>query len=61
LCRRANVIVIADEGLDYLDALGAPFAIIRPDRYLLGTAESADELRRLIAPLPHVPQVVQPA
>jgi 3-(3-hydroxy-phenyl)propionate hydroxylase len=61
LCRRSNIIIMADEGLDYLGALGASAAIIRPDRYLLGTADNGQDLRRLIAPLPAEPQVAEPA
>lgn len=51
-CEQASMRLFADEGLDYLATLGAPAAIIRPDRYLLGTAATADDLGRLVATLP---------
>jgi 3-(3-hydroxy-phenyl)propionate hydroxylase len=54
LCRQAKVVVLADEGLDYLETLGMPAAVIRPDRYLLGTARNGNELRRLLDGLPRV-------
>jgi 3-(3-hydroxy-phenyl)propionate hydroxylase len=36
---------------DWLDSIGARAAVVRPDRYLYGTARNADELRRLVRPL----------
>lgn len=61
LCGDANVCVFAGQGLDYLGTLGVPAAVIRPDRYLLGTAASADDLRTLLAPLRRVDRVREPA
>ena len=36
----------------YLDQLGTRAVLVRPDRYILGTAESADELAHLLKTIP---------
>lgn len=50
------VLVPADEPAiaDWLDALGAGMVAVRPDRYLLGTANTPQELQGLWARLAHV-------
>jgi hypothetical protein len=47
------VLVPADEPAiaGWLDALGAGMAVVRPDRYLLGTANTPQELKQLWARL----------
>jgi len=49
---QAEVAVLPDEALDYLDAIGADAVMIRPDHYILGTARTADELEALTRALP---------
>jgi 3-(3-hydroxy-phenyl)propionate hydroxylase len=50
--RRSSVVLLIDEGLDYLRALDAEAAVIRPDHYLLGVAANTDGLARLLSGLP---------
>ncbi len=42
--RRADVLVLRDEGAAYLEQLGCKWVIVRPDRYILAAATSAAEL-----------------
>jgi 3-(3-hydroxy-phenyl)propionate hydroxylase len=44
LWRRADVVVLPDEGSAYLAKLGCAAVIVRPDRYLLAAARGAAEL-----------------
>ncbi len=44
--------VLPAVGTDWLDGLGARAAIVRPDRYLLGTADDAEELAAVTRRLP---------
>lgn len=48
----AQGVLLEGEGLDYLDSLGVEAVLIRPDRYLFGTARSLTELEALINALP---------
>ncbi|MCZ4521762.1 bifunctional 3-(3-hydroxy-phenyl)propionate/3-hydroxycinnamic acid hydroxylase [Rhodococcus ruber] len=41
----------SDSARDWLARLGHRAVVVRPDRYILGVADSADELRELFAPL----------
>lgn len=52
---RADVAVLKDESLDYLDTIDAAAVVIRPDHYILGTARTAAELDALTRTLPLVP------
>jgi hypothetical protein len=47
-----------DELEAYLDRLGCAAVVIRPDRYVLGTANSSAELRALLARIPLVREAV---
>jgi 3-(3-hydroxy-phenyl)propionate hydroxylase len=47
-----------DELQAYLDRLGCAAVLIRPDRYVLGTANSSAELRALLARIPLVKEAV---
>lgn len=49
---RADVALLQDEAIDYLDSIGAGAVIIRPDHYILGTARSAAELDALTRAIP---------
>jgi 3-(3-hydroxy-phenyl)propionate hydroxylase len=42
--RRADVVILPDEGSSYLAKLGCSAVIVRPDRYLLAAARGAAEL-----------------
>jgi len=47
-----DVVLLVGEGLDYLHALGAQAAIVRPDRYLLGAATKISDMETLVSRLP---------
>jgi 3-(3-hydroxy-phenyl)propionate hydroxylase len=47
-----NIAVVDDGGEAYLQRLGAKAVMLRPDRYILGTADTVAELETLLA---HVP------
>jgi 3-(3-hydroxy-phenyl)propionate hydroxylase len=47
-----NIAVVDDGGEAYLQRLGAKAVMLRPDRYILGTAETVADLETLLA---HVP------
>jgi 3-(3-hydroxy-phenyl)propionate hydroxylase len=50
-CAEEEVAIVADGGAETraaLDAVGARGAMLRPDKYLLGTADSAADLQRLV-------------
>lgn len=49
---RADVAVLPDEALAYLDAIGAAAVMIRPDYYIFGVAHTAAELDALTRTLP---------
>jgi 3-(3-hydroxy-phenyl)propionate hydroxylase len=42
--RRADVVILPDEGRAYLARLGCEAVIVRPDRYLLAVARGPSEL-----------------
>jgi 3-(3-hydroxy-phenyl)propionate hydroxylase len=42
---------VGDRFRNWLDSTGARAAVVRPDRYVYGTARNAGELRRLVRPL----------
>lgn len=44
LWRRADVLVLPDEGTAYLAQIGCQCVIVRPDRYILAAADSAAQL-----------------
>ena len=48
----AQGVLLEGEGRDYLDSLGVEAVLVRPDRYLFGTARSLPELEALIHALP---------
>jgi 3-(3-hydroxy-phenyl)propionate hydroxylase len=50
--RRADALILADEGAAYLSQLGYPCVIVRPDRYILAAAKSAAELDAASALIP---------
>tara|TARA_B110001454_G_scaffold177183_1_gene169574 strand:- start:10232 stop:11716 length:1485 start_codon:yes stop_codon:yes gene_type:complete len=50
--RLARVAVIVGETNEYLDTLGVEAVVVRPDRYIFGTAQSASEVEALLAALP---------
>ena len=52
---RADVVVVEGEALDQLDELGCNAVLIRPDHYILGTAQTADDLAALTRRLPLTP------
>jgi 3-(3-hydroxy-phenyl)propionate hydroxylase len=52
-CLRLNdVVVLPDEASAYRRELDARAVLIRPDRYILGCANSEDELSKLLARMP---------
>jgi 3-(3-hydroxy-phenyl)propionate hydroxylase len=50
--RRADALILADEGAAYLAQLGDKCVIVRPDRYILAAANSATELDAASALIP---------
>ena len=52
LLRLNDVVVLPDEASAYRQELGTRAILIRPDRYILGCANSANELSALLARMP---------
>jgi hypothetical protein len=52
--RRADALILSDEGAAYLAQLGYKCVIVRPDRYILAAANSAAELDAATALIPLV-------
>ncbi|MCM2472412.1 bifunctional 3-(3-hydroxy-phenyl)propionate/3-hydroxycinnamic acid hydroxylase [Rhizobium sp. CG5] len=57
----ADLLYLPGEGLDYLDKIGARSVIIRPDRYILGTANTTEDLERLCELLPIFERKMEPS
>jgi hypothetical protein len=54
--RRADALILPDQGAAYLAELGYKCVIVRPDRYILAAAKSAADLDAASALIPLVRQ-----
>lgn len=59
--KAAGVAVLADEGEAYLTALGVEGALIRPDRYVLATIDTPEDLAAAVATIDGLVGEVEPA